>query len=953
VAINPELVERAIAEISKRRANYEYFFERLSSPEWITPLKQRGLFDDPPSIQVGERGIWSPSWPPSQFLARVAPHDPEQVLEVMLAVHTPNERVHADFAEAAASMPASLARRWAERELDWLREGRKLYSFELPRKLVDLIEKLGSEGEIDIGLSLADELFRPLPTTSEVRSQSVLGLVIPRFLTWDYDELVHRVVQSLLDPAPEATVQLLVMLLAQVISLATSDRAESDEDYSGLWRPRVADEERDDRGIQQALVSRLRDVAVSVREQVLVADARLIELLSGGGTRVFHRIGAFALSRPPLADPMVSARILVDRKYFFESEPSPEYRELLGAAFRGLDVSSRDTLLSWIAEGPNLEEYRDYRSRVHGELPNSAEVERYAATWRIRRLQLIRENLPKEWRRQYEELIGRFGESEFITSFEVSAWRGPESPIGFEELSSRSDKDLISFLESYESESSWFGPSREGLARTLCELAEANSERISRLAPQLAMLPPIYVQWALIGLGNAIRSGSQVAWQPLVELLEQVVRPREEEHIGIDEDNYGRWSWVRQQVATILDTGFRSTVSSIPFNLRRSVWRVLEPLTSDPEPTTEYEERYGGSNMDPATLALNTIRGHAMHAVVSYALWVHRAIEGQRDKSGGQAGFEAMPEVRRVLDHHIDPGRDPSIAVRSVYGQRFPWLVLLDETWAASASRRIFPDDPMLRTLKYAAWYSYLIFCQPYDHVFQLLRPQYSDAVNQLGDDPPSWRWIGGNEAPERGLAGHLLSFYWRGRLELHEKDELIERFSANATLDSRIFAIHLLGRALHDTEQLNEDVRERIERFWEWRIHNAERNRRNDQLAEIAAFASWADANALDSDWRLAQLERILALGASLEHEVTLLSALRALAHDHPLRSIRVLRQYLTRERDRWAIEAGREEIESILRSCLASENLEVATAAEDLVHWLGSLGYRSFRDLLGNGPS
>jgi hypothetical protein len=35
VAISPELVERAVAEISKRRANYDYFFERIPLPNGL------------------------------------------------------------------------------------------------------------------------------------------------------------------------------------------------------------------------------------------------------------------------------------------------------------------------------------------------------------------------------------------------------------------------------------------------------------------------------------------------------------------------------------------------------------------------------------------------------------------------------------------------------------------------------------------------------------------------------------------------------------------------------------------------------------------------------------------------------------------------------------------------------------------------------------------------------
>ena len=37
-------VERAIALIQKGGGNYEYFFQQLSSPNWIEPLAKRGRF---------------------------------------------------------------------------------------------------------------------------------------------------------------------------------------------------------------------------------------------------------------------------------------------------------------------------------------------------------------------------------------------------------------------------------------------------------------------------------------------------------------------------------------------------------------------------------------------------------------------------------------------------------------------------------------------------------------------------------------------------------------------------------------------------------------------------------------------------------------------------------------------------------------------------------------------
>ncbi len=37
--LDPKLVDRAVAEATKRAENLDYFFDRLSSPEWIEPLR--------------------------------------------------------------------------------------------------------------------------------------------------------------------------------------------------------------------------------------------------------------------------------------------------------------------------------------------------------------------------------------------------------------------------------------------------------------------------------------------------------------------------------------------------------------------------------------------------------------------------------------------------------------------------------------------------------------------------------------------------------------------------------------------------------------------------------------------------------------------------------------------------------------------------------------------------
>ena len=178
------------------------------------------------------------------------------------------------------------------------------------------------------------------------------------------------------------------------------------------------------------------------------------------------------------------------------------------------------------------------------------------------------------------------------------------------------------------------------------------------------------------------------------------------------------WSWARGTIATLLEAGLHEGAAEIPFAHRELVWGIIEPLTSDPDPTPEHEAKYGGKNMDPSTMAINTVRGKAFNAVIAYALWVRRHLDRFAERAA--VTFDAMPEVRRALDEHLDVAREPSLTIRSVYGRYFPWLQHLDRDWAQTAVARIFPAEPEGAALYAAAWETYLLFCQPYRDVLPI-----------------------------------------------------------------------------------------------------------------------------------------------------------------------------------------------------------------------------------------
>ena len=156
-------VQQALAEIRKGSANFDYFFDSLTSPNWIKSLAQENVFGDPPQVERSEEGwIRIPGWTASEYLVRMAGDAPEDVLDVALSIETDNERIHSDLTEAALAMPGPLAARWAEREIAWLGEQRLLHVL-LYDQLAQLIAHLVATDEIDRAFALAIELLRIYP----------------------------------------------------------------------------------------------------------------------------------------------------------------------------------------------------------------------------------------------------------------------------------------------------------------------------------------------------------------------------------------------------------------------------------------------------------------------------------------------------------------------------------------------------------------------------------------------------------------------------------------------------------------------------------------------------------------------------------------------------------------------------------------------------------------------
>ncbi len=947
-----EVVQQAIDTIRRRPENYAYFFDRLTSPDWIEPLREQGFFRSPPPAERANDLIHFPPWPESRYLARVANKAPSAVLSVAAALPaTDNVSVYEDLFDAATRMPAPQAVRLADRLAHWVETQDHLYGL-LDHKVGALAKHLIEVGASSAALRLlrAALTILPVPVQTEEEQERSWQDFSTRVSEWDYARLLRELVPTLTARAGRETVALLTDLLRAAVRSETGNEDDPTQDYSGIWRPAIEEHEQNrGHGLRGVLVAALRDAAHQLASADPGQRREIIRWIESPPPRVFRRIGLHLRREFADEDREFAKEALLNRDSFLDPWLRHEYTLLLEKLFPVLAPSEQEELLSWATESFDAARFRALLLKERGREP-TIEEEQAAAEIRLRdRLTPIAEHLPSPWRERYEDIVARRGMSEHadFPVYSSGVMSGPSAPASYDELARMDDDELLRFLETWQPPGTFMGPSKEGLARELLRLAEREPERFASLALRFADQDSTYARALVDGLRNAAKAGEAFDWAPVLETCRRIVshpRSPEDEKVPYD-DRDPHWGWARGSVAELLEAGFQGGPSEIPAHLRRAAWACLEPITEDPNPLPRGEGDEEEPSLDALTDSLNTTRGKAMHALVHYALWVHRALKAE---GKGSTSFEEMPEVRAVLDRHLDTAIEHSLGVRAVYGWRFPWLRFLDRNWAEGNVSCIFPPEEEMRRYWFAAWSAYLFLPQVFDDLLEILRSEYALAIERLADARPQVRK---SADPDDRLAEHLMVFYWRGLLQLDATDSLLPRFYGVAPHPVRAHAMAFLGRNLCSKDSTPPpEVLERLAALWVHRRSEASRET-GYSAQELAAWGWWFASGRFDASWSLDQLEWVLTAAGKTDADHLVVEELARLAPSHTRRVVRCLRLYFEHihgRTDEWRIHAAEEETKVILSAGLQHGDRVVREEAAHLVNYLGARGFRQFRELL-----
>jgi hypothetical protein len=949
--------EAAIAEIRGAPENLSirrYLFEKLPDSSSLPALRDAGVFNAPPV---------SDGWPESRFLVRLAPLDPGAVLDIILAMPgTPNPLIHRDFLDAAIAMPSDLAARVASRELGWVASQEDLIG-PICEALGTLISNLANGGQVAEALRLARVVLAVLPDNARSPlSPAPRG----RMRDWSYQKVLETNLPHLVTAEPRASLTLLCELLNSAVRLSRGEAdREPPEDFSIHWRHAIEDSFQDlsptiIQGVRGLLVTALRDTAERAVEGRLIPIGDVLRLLENDyGWLVFQRIALHLLRRFPSGVTALIRERLLNRNRVADSYDLSvlhEYALLLREHFRDLVGDEQATLLGWIDDGPDSELVRHCYQEIGRPLSNER-VDAYGKHWRLNRLALIRDDLPVDWRARYDHLARELGEPEHpeFQFYSSGVQSGPTSPITSQDLRSLSAEDVIAFLVQFHTgwapNEDFTKPSPAGLSSELSAAVASDPERFATHALRFRDLDPTYVRGLLYGLDQAGRQNRRFNWLPVLELCRWVVEQpgggsgtAEEDAISILFGLDRSWEQSRLAVAHLLCTGLSSKEAPLPLDLRDAVWVVLQPLTRDPQPDQDHEDRYL-KGAGPASVSLNTVRGEAMHGVVRYALWVRKHME---KTAAGNAeirrGLDVLPEVRRVFEAHLDPATDPAISIRSVYGQWFPWLHLLDPGWALSNRSRIFPPEDVYRRYWAAAWSAYVIFCPVYDNVFEVLQDEYARAIELTGSEEANVERI---DRADQHLAEHLALLYGRGKTSI-ETPSLLSKFFDKADDKLRAHLLQTAGRILgQDERPIAPEVIERLTKLWEARLAAAQPDPAAHR-AELNAYPWWFVTRRFDPEWALGQLSAVLRLIGNLEHPFDVPKYLAELTPQYPRQTVECLSLMVDGSMEGWQIQMWCAEARAILAAAKQSGDLGVLEAVDDVVNRLGARGYFEFRDLL-----
>lgn len=941
--------------IPNNYVSWNRFFSQISNSAWLPLLKEQKIFQLLPNeerdLESGtQRRV---SWAAADYLKKMAGGSPDLVTEILKEVsETDSPDVKRQLLEIIAELNVEniidlfeSVKRWA------ISEG----SF-LQLILTDPIEKIigklstGQKEKETFELASLMIALSPDPASLSGIKKSPYRRFKPQSLMgeWHYNDFLEKAVKHMFVIGQERTFQILIDLLERFRALEHLQEDARKHRYNEhSYHSRIAIEEHgENRGkeeIEDALIDSIRDTGLLILKDNPRLLTKLVKSLLKKKWKIFYRIALHFISKMPRSDKNLTAKFLLNPFLFDNIQVQHEFADLLRSGFKYLSSKDKKVIFGFIEEAKPMERLVKKRDIKDRDI-----LEKYKGMWRRDKLSYIAESLPKKWQDYYEKVTTEHGQPDHpdFPFYSEAGWVEPQSDFSAQQLVEMNKETLIETLKNWQpdpSEDNRFSEkSKSAFGREIVEAIKLAPKKFQGLGKDFEQLDPTYVRSYIEGFSKLIETSDAIDWPEMVSLCQWVASlPRyvEERKGGIGSQDPD-WGWTKRAAVSFLKDGVRSNL--VPFELREKLWVVIELLVEDPDPTSEDEKERGP--IDAYSTAINSTRGEAMSSVMEYALWVYRQLRIEKPKKA-QCFGKVVPEVQGVLERHLNPTIDPSLAIRAVYGRYLPWLQFMDENWVRKNIEKIFPTGEFMQGRYRAAWDTLMLYVPVFDKPFEVLKDKYSEAISYICQKTSVVDEF--KHRDEKTTSG-LMYYYGRGKIDL----PYLENFWVKAEDDLRGHALESIGRNLKSAKKtkIPEEVIQRYKVLWEARISEAKKAKDKSLYQnEISAFGWWFASGVFDEKWSFSQYVEALDISKKDPSDYMSLERLEELAAKFPNDTLMVLEKLLIgREDPNWIIIGNKDQLEKIFKIILSSKNHKAIKGTRALLGRVMSRGYTELNGLL-----
>ena len=384
-----------------------------------------------------------------------------------------------------------------------------------------------------------------------------------------------------------------------------------------------------------------------------------------------------------------------------------------------------------------------------------------------------------------------------IGKIETLVGPGP-SPLTKDEIMKMPNDKLAEYLEKFRTKDFWDGPTIDGLADLLAEIAKENPEKFTEDIDPFVNTGYFYIYKILQGIKDAWKEKKDIDWERLLNFIEQYINRiefRKDKFIIEDDSWHATHQWIVGIVSEVIQDGTRDDLWAFHEKHFEQAEKIIFKLLNNLKAEENKEIT------DYVMYTLNTPWGKTISALINLALRKARVDEKKGIQSDTKWSVKLKQKYEEILDKKVIEGY-------TCLGQYLPYFYYLDKEWVKEKIKSI--EDEKGTKYWEAFMTGYLSRGKVYDDLYNLMRSHYHYGINYNFKE----------KIYNEQIVQHIALGYLRNNETLNEEGSLFKKILDMFNYEQIAAIIHFFWIQrdyLTQDDKISTNIKEKIIKFWGW----------------------------------------------------------------------------------------------------------------------------------------